>query len=257
MPDDTLHTEEYKGYTIKLYHDEYAESPREWDNLGTMALFHKRYILGDKHDFPDSESFLTWFDTNKDSIIFLPVIGYDHSVLALSTTRQWPFDCPWDSGMWGYIYVTHEKLNKEFPKGWTDDEIYKHLEQEVATYSSYLCGECYSYNVSLGEEFIDACSGYVGEHKYAISSAKEVIDGCMSLIQSATWDRFDICSAYYVYAMLHHPGQFSDEYKIFGRLHNMHYKPAPSLSGPNNLEPNAQAIYYGLVRGDVLVSENH
>ena len=31
---------EYKGYTIKVKLDEDNESPREWDNLGTMTCFH-------------------------------------------------------------------------------------------------------------------------------------------------------------------------------------------------------------------------
>lgn len=42
-----VHEEDYKGYTIKIYHDEDAESPRDWDNLGEMVCFHRRYNLGD------------------------------------------------------------------------------------------------------------------------------------------------------------------------------------------------------------------
>jgi len=32
-------------------------NPREWDNLGTMVCFHRRYNLGDKHDYVDPEAF--------------------------------------------------------------------------------------------------------------------------------------------------------------------------------------------------------
>ena len=33
---------------IRIMHDECAESPREWDNLGTMVCAHRRYSLGDE-----------------------------------------------------------------------------------------------------------------------------------------------------------------------------------------------------------------
>ena len=34
---------------IKLVHDHDAESPREWDNLGSMVCAHRRYRLGDEN----------------------------------------------------------------------------------------------------------------------------------------------------------------------------------------------------------------
>lgn len=61
------------------------------------------------------------------------------------------------------------------------------------------------------------------------------------------WNRFDICEAYYVYAMLWHSGQASKEYAIFGRLHRMEFSPRPSLSSETDLEDNARAIYDNLV----------
>jgi hypothetical protein len=36
---EPTHTEEYRGYTINLYPDGDVESPREWDNLTTLAFF--------------------------------------------------------------------------------------------------------------------------------------------------------------------------------------------------------------------------
>jgi len=35
------------GNTLEIYRDEYAESPREWDNLSTFYCFHKRSRLND------------------------------------------------------------------------------------------------------------------------------------------------------------------------------------------------------------------
>lgn len=61
------------------------------------------------------------------------------------------------------------------------------------------------------------------------------------------FDRFDICEAYYVYAMLWHGGQSSEEYKIFGRLVNIGFRPSPLLSGPEKLSENGLEIYNNLI----------
>jgi hypothetical protein len=60
------------------------------------------------------------------------------------------------------------------------------------------------------------------------------------------WDRFDICEAYYCFAMNYHNGQWSDEYKIFGRLDRMGFKISP-LRTAENLSENGREIYENLV----------
>jgi len=44
---------------LKIEQDEDAEDPREFDNLGIMVCFHKRYNLGDKTDL-SSDQFNGW-----------------------------------------------------------------------------------------------------------------------------------------------------------------------------------------------------
>ena len=60
------------------------------------------------------------------------------------------------------------------------------------------------------------------------------------------FDTIDICKAYYMYASLYHGGQFSDTYRIFGRLNDIKFKPGPMLS-VESLEDNARAIFDNLV----------
>lgn len=60
------------------------------------------------------------------------------------------------------------------------------------------------------------------------------------------FNRFDICDAYYIFAANYHGGQFSKEYRYFGRLENCRYRPAPSLS-EETLSENAKEIYDNLV----------
>ena len=44
--------------TVNIFSDPDPASPREaFDNLGTMVCWHRRYTLGDAHDFTDSEVF--------------------------------------------------------------------------------------------------------------------------------------------------------------------------------------------------------
>jgi hypothetical protein len=52
----SLDSIEYKGHTINIFPDGDAPNPRkEFDSLGTMVCFHRRYNLGDRHEFRDPE----------------------------------------------------------------------------------------------------------------------------------------------------------------------------------------------------------
>lgn len=61
------------------------------------------------------------------------------------------------------------------------------------------------------------------------------------------FDRFDVCEAYYLFACDWHNGQWSKEYAIFGRLHNIAFKPSPMLSR-ESLSENGRRILAGLIR---------
>jgi len=46
------------GNVLRVIPDDDPMNPRtEWDNLGTMICFHKRYNLGDKHDHSEPDEF--------------------------------------------------------------------------------------------------------------------------------------------------------------------------------------------------------
>jgi hypothetical protein len=62
------------------------------------------------------------------------------------------------------------------------------------------------------------------------------------------WDRFDICHAYFMFAMLFHGGQWGDIYATFGKLDRIKFHPSPLLSHPSQLNGNAKEIYMNLVR---------
>ena len=134
--------EEKDGFTLYLMQDSYTESPREWDNLGTMVCWHRRYELGDKHKFYSPDDFDEWWKENGKGGIRLPLFLYDHSGLTMNTTG---FSCPWDSGQVGWIYATGETLRKEYGKRLTKKRMElarRCLVNEVETYDQFLTGEC-------------------------------------------------------------------------------------------------------------------
>ncbi len=176
---ETILTEEYKTYTIKVVVDEDAENPRtEWDNFGHMICFHNRYNLGDKHNF-DIEEFKEFIEKN-DKLLSLPLYLYDHSGITMNTS---PFSCQWDSGQIGYIYVTYEDIKKEFScKKITKkirDKVIDILKSEVETYDKYLTGEVYGYQIiDNAGDVVDSCYGYYVKPIELIKECKETIDNC-------------------------------------------------------------------------------
>ena len=182
-----IHEEEYKGHTIKIFLDDMAESPREWDNLGTMVCFHGRYNLGDKHDFDspyDLEQFL-----KHSGAIHLPLYLYDHSGITMNTTG---FHCPWDSGQVGVIYITKNTIRKEMSrkkgkKYIPIKHVSKHdkaralalLRSEVKTYDDYITGNVTGFVIEKDDEHVDSCWGFLGDYdgEYgSLTEAKSIVD---------------------------------------------------------------------------------
>jgi hypothetical protein len=61
------------------------------------------------------------------------------------------------------------------------------------------------------------------------------------------FDRFDICAAHWMFAMLWHGGQNSATYAKFAQLERLRFKPALLWSEPADLPENAREIYRQLV----------
>lgn len=176
-----IETFEVEGYIVSIYHDtEYGDhDPRNWPNTGTMACYHSRYSLGDP---PKSQPSIVELEEilARPGTIALPLYLYDHSGLSMSAGKdQWPFNCPWDSGKVGYIYVTAEDIRQH----WKWERITERrrafieevLQREVAVYDSYLRGEIYGWTVCTKDdgEQVDSCWGYVGDYEYVKQEAAD------------------------------------------------------------------------------------
>lgn len=165
---DAIETKTHRGLTINVFHDELGDNPRDWDPLGTMICFHNRYDLGDKNDY-NSDDFNGWesmmkaVEKDNGTCVFLPVYMYEHGNIALSTSRKYPFDCQWDAGRLGFIFVSKKDIRKEYGKaGKVEIEKAKTIMMnEVEIYSKYVSGECYLFSVEdENEENLESRGGF-------------------------------------------------------------------------------------------------
>jgi hypothetical protein len=173
--------EHKKGFTVEIHWDQEPESPREWDNLGTMVCFHQRYNLGNKHDWPMNregyQAFMEFLRKNNKTIIALPLYLYDHSGLRMkvgSFAGLLPQGhAEFDTMKVGHIFVEKKKVLKEYGK-WTKqnrDKVIKVLESEVETYDRYLSGSVYGYLVKDADgEIQDSCWGFYGMDEVIIEA---------------------------------------------------------------------------------------
>lgn len=176
----------HRNYDINIYYDDSPESPREWDNLGTFYTTHRSYRPEKEFDdhFRREEVFDRYGDFSdqfEKQYIALNLYLYDHSGQTISSG---PFSCPWDSGWFGIVAVSVEKVKKEY--GWkllTADrrrKIEEYLQGEIDTYDNYLRGEVYGFQITpVGDKdnVLDSCWGYYGK-----SGLEQLEDECRDMI---------------------------------------------------------------------------
>lgn len=161
---------------LRIMQDEDPMSPRDWDNLGKMVCFHRRYNLGDKHDLKSSQ-FDGWGELREHiekelgGVVILPLYLFDHSGITMSTDSSRFRACDsagWDWGQVGFIYATREDILKSWMKERLTLRLRARavalLEAEVHTYDQYLQGDVHGYVIEDDEgNHVDSCWGYFGE----------------------------------------------------------------------------------------------
>ncbi len=182
-------TIDYNGHHINIYYDEDALNPRkDFDNLGTLYTAHRRYRPEKEFDdhFDINDVFERRIGDFKDSFlkkyIALPVYLYDHSGQTVATT---PFSCPWDSGFFGIIAVSLEKVRKEY--GWKNItakrrlQIEEYLQGEIKTLDDYYTGEVFGYEITPEDDdrdVIESCWSFFGTDSLEdmVAECKHIID---------------------------------------------------------------------------------
>ena len=169
--------------TLKVVQDSCGDSPRSWDNVGTMICFHNSYDLGDKHSY-NSDDYSGWEEMQKAILkeegrgtIILPLYLYDHSGISMRTSA---FSCRWDSGQVGFIVANKQRVLSEFGGKIVTkklkEKISTILEVEVETYTQYLEGEVYGFQiVDEDDDIVDSCYGFYGTD-FATNGMLDYID---------------------------------------------------------------------------------
>lgn len=139
-------------------------SPREWDNVSVLALFHGRYNMANEWGY-NHNNYEGWADMRAaieadGGINIIPVFMYEHGSVILRASENNPFTCNWDSGMVGFVFTSQERMDYT---GAPADRIDAILRAEVDEYSAYVSGDMWGYEL-LDErgEVIDSCYGYFG-----------------------------------------------------------------------------------------------
>ena len=186
---DPIETFELSGKTVKLYQEDHPESPRDWDNLGHIVCWHRRYNLGDEQVRPGEhpsfiEDFEQWLRKERGAFIVLPIYIYDHGSITVTARYETYLTYPdkqWDAGQVGFVYITKEKILEEYGVEYvskeTVDKVTEYLSCEVDSYDQYLTGDVWGYVIEDEEgEMVDSCWGFYGLH-YARAEATEAVQG--------------------------------------------------------------------------------
>jgi hypothetical protein len=189
---EPVHQETIKGFKIEIHHDSDPESPREWDNLGTIIYSSNRYTLGDVNcniddhlyglctdihpDFPEEQFEEHGWKILEKYYHIIPVYAYIHSGVTISTGS---FSCPWDSGQSGFIYCLKETMRKEIGN-YSEERGDEALRQEIKTYDDYLTGQVYGYVITNEEDDdeVDSCWGFFGDYEsdHCLGEARRIAE---------------------------------------------------------------------------------
>lgn len=189
-------------YTLEIFAEHDPWNPREWDNLCTMVCWHRRYSLGDDHNYDGIEDFfqalckdvlgkgydetseLYWQDMLKmledSNLILIKAINiYDHSGITVSTSSGYPYNDRWDAGCVGFIYVKKKTIMEE--TRYATDETWRDvaedfIKSEMETYDNYLRGDVYGFKLTkkvIEQEICPHCGEIIREDE-----EEEEVDMC-------------------------------------------------------------------------------
>ena len=201
-----------KQLIVTIDEDEWYESPREWENLGTLYTWEGGYYSPDKHNYSDGIEFLgsiigeeliekihDKYDNNSDffediskrmdklGYILYPVSKYDHGLVEYSLG----ISSGWDTGTVGVIFAEKKKICNWFNvKKVTQkvrEKVVQNFESELEIYTDYANGYgmyCVEIEEFSGEP-VEICGGY---YKYD----HETIEQCFKLASELVTDLGDL-----------------------------------------------------------------
>lgn len=166
-------------YYFEIHRDENPENPRLFqDCLTKMVCFYGRHSIGDEHNYRQSD-YRSWSELekgirkNEKVVLIQPLFMYKHGGITISTK---PFNCHFDSGQIGFIYITREQVNSlmgyKVISTKRKEQLLKNLLAELEEYDAYLRGDCYYYKImdSENSEDVNSCCGFYSEEDCEVAA---------------------------------------------------------------------------------------
>ena len=208
-----------KQLIVTIDEDEWYESPREWDNLGTLYTWDEVYYSPDRHNYSDVLEFLgeilgetlvekihnQYTDTNsfmddiskrmdKLGYILYPVSKYDHSIVQYFLGVS----SGWDTGTIGVIFAEKKKVCEWFnTKKVTQkirEKVAQSFESELELYTDYANGYgiyCTEIEKFSGEQ-VEICGGYYKpDHETIEQCFKLALELDSDLGELSEWKEFN------------------------------------------------------------------
>lgn len=154
-------------WELKIGYDEYADSPRNWDNLGKICVSNRCKYTSDESGFNGCDV-LEWEDAKEDKAtlerkgyVVLPLSVYDHSGVKMYIGGKRD---AWDSGQIGWYIVSKDDIRKEYNVKRISKKLLAKvesvMESEINTYDAYMNGNVYNFTLYHNDEEIDSCGGF-------------------------------------------------------------------------------------------------
>jgi len=163
----------HKSLTVLIEPDTDAQSPEEWecDNSVFIVTTRNRYFEMIPKGY-SVEAIAEHMRTHKlydGKYKVFPLYAYVHLGVSLSLGRGYPFNCPWDSGMIGYVLVDRRKS--------IIPDASQAAEATVETWNQYLNGDVWTVCIkNEAGDVLEAVGGFYG-YEYARTEAVSMADG--------------------------------------------------------------------------------
>jgi len=176
----------HKGVNYTVAVDDAPSNPLDFDNLGTIVMFHRResygnisFGAGQEQDMIDYEASIERL-TAKHKAVMLTVYAYSHGNIVFTadfnTYMRWP-DHRWDAGQIGFIYAENDRIREWFGVKRVTKAMrvkaYAILRSEIEQYSNYVSGDTYMFKIE-GDENDCWYDGYT--YSEVIDNAEAMID---------------------------------------------------------------------------------
>jgi len=187
---ESVHIEQYKGYTIKIEYDQDAPNPRkEFDNMGTVVTWVRGYTLGDGQPRMDKYDYFaevirgsTGGNGRMYNSYWYPLYECGGGSDIRICIGDWMGH--YDDSQIGWIYVPKSVVRKEYGIKHVKEnhqlKVQGVLKGEVEEYNAYLSGEVYGWVVEgwSGEDpnyMFDSVWGYY-DYDFCLSEARDYVD---------------------------------------------------------------------------------